>query len=985
VYGKNITKSMEIRNLNPAEERSNIVNLAVMLTHNCQMACRYCFLDRTRPDMSEDVLYDSVDLLLTSPSEEVELQFFGGEPLLRFDLIRKAITYAEEKSKEKRKRIKYLVTTNGLLLDEKKLDYLQKYNTAILFSLDGSERTHIKNRPLIDKNNGRYFDLIIKNLKTLIRKRIEYFVNMVFLPQDLKYLKENVDYLIHLGVKDIQLAYAIGAYFKKKDLLAFIDELREIIKITEKKRVKLRNLYNKEPVLSAPQITIDSSGEIYIGCAFVLEKAFPQFNESFYLGTLKNVKNISFLKRTRQEQLELLLEEKEKLPPNLLTNLYFGTGLDALFKNYYSNSALEEIPSTFFNGLFTKKNQEVFSKRNEQEVVNSVMVMCTYACQFACTYCAIKQSRCSMSLETLYKTIDLLLTTRSRECQLRFWGGEPLLRWDFIKKGILGGEKKAQEKGKKIKFAIVTNGLFLDKKKLDFLNNHQVEIMFSIDGSRETTNTHRLLKSGEEAYDKLLANLKLLIKSGLPYFVNVVVTPTTVNDILKNLEFLKELGVKKVQLCYQCGIFWPKEKIKVFINEFKKFIAKYNDRSFLMNFFNDCEPTIVCQEVLIDTSGKVYFDGAVFLEKKFSRLRNYCFIGKIDEIKSIDLLHSLKRDLYSMFQNACSKSQERVFLNNIDMGMELDSFFEGISYGSVESNEHPLFIPIIKGDFFTQRSFLKKIGIDALFLYINISCLNNCLFCKQKKVDRASNLFKIKFKLKNNLKIKAKKLCIIGNEPLLHPEIIQIVELARECSFKEIEIMTSGEFLCDENFAREIVARGVSSFSLPLFAQEENIHDFIVGRKGSFPRVMRGIENVLNYGARVFAHSNLIKQNMSCLRDLERFVKEELKLPFVILPIRPKTANLFFKDLMPSYAEIIKNLQGIDSFLGFPLCVTRRVQKDMFKSKEEISDSMKLYILDQKFFKVKLCKECLYFNKCLGLFKEYIGIYPLDEIKPFKG
>lgn len=252
---------------------------------------------------------------------------------------------------------------------------------------------------------------------------------------------------------------------------------------------------------------------------------------------------------------------------------------------------------------------------NERRIVNSLMVMCTYACQFVCNYCEVKQSNLFMSTEILNKAIDLLLTTQSKECQMRFWGGEPLLRWDFIRDGILYGEKKAKEKRKKIKFMITTNGLSLDRNKLDFLKNHPVEIMFSLDGNKENNNIHRFLKSKKEIYDKLLLNLKLLIESGLPYFVNMVVSPLTVNNLSQNLNFLKKSGVKKAQLCYRCGKIWTKEKSYTLIKELEEFIQENSDYNFLMNLFNECEPTVLSQEVLVDTDGKLYFDAAIFYGK----------------------------------------------------------------------------------------------------------------------------------------------------------------------------------------------------------------------------------------------------------------------------------------------------------------------------------------------------------------------------------
>jgi len=672
----------------------------------------------------------------------------------------------------------------------------------------------------------------------------------------------------------------------------------------------------------------------------------------------------------------------------------FNSYCEGIFEDYAKIYGLEEFRYTSgklrenskaesFNGFNKRPDQNISSIKPAQRHVNSLMVIPTRACQFVCNYCKIKLSNRSMPLEVLNKAIDLLLTTERDECQLRFWGGEPLLRWDFVKKGIRQGQRKSRQRGKKIKFMITTNGLSLDRKKIDFLKHYPVEIMFSIDGGKAVNEAHRLLTTKKPYYDRLLGNLRLLIESGLPYFVNAVVTPKTVDKLSESLEFLRNSGVARVQVGYQCGIFWPKQKKDLLIKELKEFISKHRDDEFIMNFTNDCEPTMLSQEIVVDTEGKVYFDGAVFMEKKFPKLKNYYFLGEVDKIGPIDALYRSRRDLYPIFKKACSREQKNILLDNVNLGLKLDSFFNSISYESLRSNEHPLLIPVIKGGFPVQREVLERIKLNSLFLFLEGPCLNDCLFCRQKQEDNFNDLFKVEYKLKSNLKIRTKKLCIIGNEPLLYPEIKETVHLAKKYGFKEIEIMTSGDLLCDVTFAREIIKRGATSFSLPIFSCNDEVHDNIVGRSGSLSRVRKAVANVLNLGAKVFIHANLMKQNIGYLKDLELFVKDKLGLPFVILPIRPKTMKLPFKELMPSYDEIIKELKGINSLLGFPLCVVRRVQKNLFKSDEEISDSMKLYLLDQKFSKTAACKNCSYINKCLGIFKEYGYLYSLGQIKPF--
>jgi sulfatase maturation enzyme AslB (radical SAM superfamily) len=585
-----------------------------------------------------------------------------------------------------------------------------------------------------------------------------------------------------------------------------------------------------------------------------------------------------------------------------------------------------------------------------------------------------------MTRPVLRKAVALLLSTHEAECRLRFWGGEPLLQWDFIKDAIVYAQKQAFKRKKKITFMITTNGLLLDSKKISFLKKYPVEIMFSLDGGRRLTLRHRFALHKQDYYGPLLANLECLKKSGIPFFVNMVVAPDTTTELLKSICFLRTHAVERIQLCYQTGIRWLKDEKDRLINELAKIRALPASSSFLMNFTNHCEPTMLSQEILVDTDGKMYFDAAIFMEKTFPELRKYYFLGDVFQEQHIDSFFKTKYSLYKIFNKACSLKQRDILDNNIDLGITLDDFFNAAPQEALRSNEHPALIPFIRGAFKLQKEQSKQLSINSLFLYIDGPCANDCIFCTKKQGEGQADLLRIKIKLKENRVLRVKKLCVIGNDPLLYDDIFEVVELAKTNGFETIEIMTSGECLADKAFTRCLIQRGASSFSLPLFSNDPRVHDTIVGTRGSYRKVLRGIKNAAEYGARTYIHTNVLKQNIGHLLALEEFVKGEMNKPFIALPVRPKTANMPLQNLMPSYADIKSLLQGINCLVAFPLCVVQKVQKDLIKSADEISDSMKIYLLDQRFIKLKECKECLFKQKCLGIINGYRTLYGADEI-----
>lgn len=608
--------------------------------------------------------------------------------------------------------------------------------------------------------------------------------------------------------------------------------------------------------------------------------------------------------------------------------------------------------------------------------------MLTRSCQFACDYCEVALGPESMPLPILMRAIDLLMTTDDERCQLRFWGGEPLIKWASIKKAVDYAQKRAVTAKKSIKFMITTNGYLLDEKKLRYLEKNNFEAMLSFDGNEYAHDRHRHLKNRKGTYTRTLENLRRLASYNIPYFVNLVVTPDTVGVLSDSLEFLKNNSIASVQICYRCGVAWRRKASGELLAQLENFLGRGNRADFIMNFHNDCEPTMLSQEILVDVDGRIYYDAAIFLEKKFPSLKKSYELGNIGGIKNIGRLYASKPELRKRFLLACSEPQKKIFLNNEGLGLKMKAFFEQRNQGSISSNEHPVIGPVAAQGFREQNKILIELDIDAVFMKIEGPCLNDCVFCRQKTSSAFDALPSILERLGNGRGSVSKKLCLIGNEPMLHPKITQILRKIKKSGFSMIEIMTSGNMLADPAFTKKVVDAGATSFSIPLFSNHADVHDAIVGRKGACNSVIRGIENALRSGAQAFIHTNLIRQNIAHCLELERFVRKQLALPFAIFTIRPKTSNLAFPRLMPAYAEIISRLTGVKSMVGFPLCVTQKVQAELFKNENEISDSMKLYFLDQGFVKLRRCSGCIFIKKCAGIFREYARFFPTDEIRP---
>lgn len=151
-----------------AEHR--LEGLTLQVTQQCNLRCSYCAYsglyynrEHSSERMSVETAMSAIDFLLEHSDEmkELHISFYGGEPLLEFDLIKKCVSYVKEKVEGK--RVTFGMTTNGTLLTEEVVSYLVAHDFSLAVSLDGSKKEHDSNRKF--RSGKGSFDLIMKNLQ----------------------------------------------------------------------------------------------------------------------------------------------------------------------------------------------------------------------------------------------------------------------------------------------------------------------------------------------------------------------------------------------------------------------------------------------------------------------------------------------------------------------------------------------------------------------------------------------------------------------------------------------------------------------------------------------------------------------------------------------------------------------------------------------------------------------------------------------------
>ncbi len=258
---------------------------ALCITHDCNLRCRYCYAgEKSKKSMSPDTARRAIDFLASSSNAPCTITFFGGEPLMKMDLIKEIVEYSERTYGEK---LRFRMSTNGTLLKPSIIDYCRDHDLYFVLSLDGHEKQHDTNRRFAG-GSGSY-RTIAGRLPEILDFNPYTLAVSVVTPDTTRYLAQGVKSLFRQGFRYVvqTLDYSAGwdkpdiARLKKEySLLAayYFERLCEGTKIyygpfDERIKTRAQKPYGKGDLcdLANTQIAIAASGRIYPCVQFIGE------------------------------------------------------------------------------------------------------------------------------------------------------------------------------------------------------------------------------------------------------------------------------------------------------------------------------------------------------------------------------------------------------------------------------------------------------------------------------------------------------------------------------------------------------------------------------------------------------------------------------------------------------------------------------------------------------------------------------------------
>lgn len=218
------------------KKRKTVVKaLCLHIAHDCNLACKYCFAEEGeyhggRALMSYEVGKKALDFLIANSGNRVNLEvdFFGGEPLMNFQVVKDLVAYGRSREEACNKKFRFTLTTNGMLLDDEVMEFAGKEMANVVLSIDGRKEVHDFMRPT--RNGKGSYDLVIDKFKKMarLRNQTNYYVRGTFTRHNLDFSKD-VIHLADLGFKQISAEPVVAPdtqdyAIREEDLPKLFDE-----------------------------------------------------------------------------------------------------------------------------------------------------------------------------------------------------------------------------------------------------------------------------------------------------------------------------------------------------------------------------------------------------------------------------------------------------------------------------------------------------------------------------------------------------------------------------------------------------------------------------------------------------------------------------------------------------------------------------------------------------------------------------------------
>ncbi len=210
--------------------------LCLHIAHDCNLGCKYCFAEEgeyhgRRALMSFEVGKKALDFLVANSGNRhnLEVDFFGGEPLMNWEVVKQLVEYGRSLEEPNNKRFRFTITTNGVLLNDEIIDFCNREMSNVVMSLDGRKEVNDYMRPT-SNGHGSSYEITVPKFQKFAKSRAgkDYYVRGTFTRNNLDF-SEDVKHFADLGFDQMSIEPVVGAEdepyaIRKEDLPKIMEE-----------------------------------------------------------------------------------------------------------------------------------------------------------------------------------------------------------------------------------------------------------------------------------------------------------------------------------------------------------------------------------------------------------------------------------------------------------------------------------------------------------------------------------------------------------------------------------------------------------------------------------------------------------------------------------------------------------------------------------------------------------------------------------------
>lgn len=224
-------------------------SLWLNVVHTCNMKCKYCFVDNGSYGdksgyMDQDIAIQAVEKWLNNldtKQKTFNVIFFGGEPLLNWELIEYIVKTIDSVMKKKQMHCRYYLTTNATIFNKKISDLIELHDFVFSISIDGLDWIHNYNRPLANGHDS--YELVRKNVKALLNVDPKAIANMVVRREDIPFIVDSVEELWKMGFMEVKVVLSMECQIDLSfdDLIEYKEQMEQLAYATYKNILKEDN------------------------------------------------------------------------------------------------------------------------------------------------------------------------------------------------------------------------------------------------------------------------------------------------------------------------------------------------------------------------------------------------------------------------------------------------------------------------------------------------------------------------------------------------------------------------------------------------------------------------------------------------------------------------------------------------------------------------------------------------------------------------